>query len=51
MQVKGRVACEISAGDELVLTELMFAGVFNELDVDQTVALLSCFVFEEKVFV
>ena len=47
--MKGRVACEISAGDELVLTEMMFNGVFNDLTVDQLVALLSCFVFDEEV--
>ncbi|KAI9203157.1 rRNA-processing arch domain-containing protein [Polychytrium aggregatum] len=48
IDMKGRVACEISCGDELVLTEMMFNGVFNELTVDQTVALLSCFCFQEK---
>ncbi|KAJ1969714.1 ATP-dependent RNA helicase mtr4 [Dispira parvispora] len=48
IEVKGRVACEISSGDELLLTELMFNGVFNDLTVDQTVALLSCFVFQER---
>ena len=48
--MKGRVACEITAGDELVLTELIFLGLFNDLDVDQSVALLSCFVFEETVW-
>ncbi|KAJ3277291.1 ATP-dependent RNA helicase mtr4 [Borealophlyctis nickersoniae] len=48
IEMKGRVACEISAGDELLLTEMMFNGVFNDLTVDQMVALLSCFVFEEK---
>jgi ATP-dependent RNA helicase DOB1 len=47
--MKGRVACEISSGDELLLTELMFHGVFNDLSVEQSVALLSCFVFDEKV--
>ena len=26
MQIKGRVACEINSGDELVATELIFAG-------------------------
>jgi ATP-dependent RNA helicase DOB1 len=46
--VKGRVACEISTGDELLLTEMVFAGVFNPLSPEQTVALLSCFVFEER---
>ena len=49
IELKGRVACEISTGDELLLTELIFNGAFNALTVEQTVALLSCFVFEEKV--
>jgi len=48
VDVKGRVACEITAGDELVVTELIFMGLFNDLDVEQTVALLSCFVFDEN---
>ena len=48
IQLKGRVACEISTGDELMLTELIFHGVFNDLSIAQTVALLSCFVFQEK---
>ncbi len=48
IEMKGRVACEISTGDELLLTELMFAGTFNDLTPEQTVALLSCFVFQEK---
>lgn len=49
--MKGRVACEISSGDELLLTELIFNGAFNDLTVEQGVALLSCFVFQEKVVV
>ncbi len=40
--LKGRAACEISTGDELLTTELMFNGVFNSLDKHQLVALLSC---------
>ncbi|XP_074611941.1 exosome RNA helicase MTR4-like [Acropora palmata] len=48
IELKGRVACELSSGDELLLTEMIFNGVFNELTVQQCVALLSCFVFEEK---
>lgn len=48
VEVKGRVACEVSGADELLITELLFNGVFNDLDVPQTAALLSCFVFEEK---
>lgn len=49
VEMKGRVACEISSGDELLLTEMIFQGVFNDLTVDQSVAVLSCFVFDEKV--
>ncbi|MCO5599930.1 hypothetical protein L7F22_054037 [Adiantum nelumboides] len=48
VEKKGRVACEISTGDELLLTEMIFNGVFNELTHEQCAALLSCFVFNEK---
>uniref|UniRef100_A0A8H7XX10 Antiviral helicase n=1 Tax=Psilocybe cubensis TaxID=181762 RepID=A0A8H7XX10_PSICU len=48
VDMKGRVACEISSGDELLLTELIFNGVFNSLGPEQCAALLSCFVFTEK---
>lgn len=49
VDMKGRVACEISTGDELLLTELIFNGVFNPLSPEQCAGLLSCFVFAEKV--
>ncbi|PVF97817.1 putative MTR4-involved in nucleocytoplasmic transport of mRNA [Serendipita vermifera] len=48
VEMKGRVACEISSGDELLLTEMIFEGVFNALSPEQSAALLSCFVFTEK---
>ncbi|KAG5437942.1 hypothetical protein PCANB_000288 [Pneumocystis canis] len=48
IEMKGRVACEISTGDELILTEMIFNGVFNNLTSEQCAALLSCFVFQEK---
>lgn len=48
IELKGRVACEISSGDELLLTELLFNGVFNDLTTQQVCALMSCFVFQEK---
>ncbi|CAN3373327.1 hypothetical protein DIURU_001295 [Diutina rugosa] len=48
IELKGRVACEISSGDELVLTELIFNGTFTDLTSEQCAALLSCFVFQEK---
>ena len=48
VQLKARVACEISTGDELVLSELLFNRFFNELSPEQCAACLSCFIFEEK---
>ncbi|CAL1193328.1 ATP-dependent RNA helicase DOB1 [Candida parapsilosis] len=48
IELKGRVACEISSGDELLLTELIFNGNFNDLSSEQSAALLSCFVFQER---
>ncbi|KAH8405172.1 hypothetical protein KR222_007061 [Zaprionus bogoriensis] len=48
IEFKGRVACELSSADELLITELIFNGVFNELSAPQAVALLSCFVCDEK---
>ncbi|KAM0680353.1 ATP-dependent RNA helicase mtr4 [Glugoides intestinalis] len=46
--IKGKMASEISAGDELVITEMIFNSGFNELNLVEMVALLSCFVCEEK---
>lgn len=46
--LKGRAACEIDAGDELLTAELMFNGVFNDLDKHQLVALVACLVPVEK---
>lgn len=48
VQLKARVACEISTGDELVLSELLFNGFFNELAPEVCASALSCFIFEEK---
>lgn len=48
IELKGRVACEISTGDELLLTELIFNGTFTDLNAEQCAALLSCFVFQER---
>ncbi|KAM6391491.1 exosome RNA helicase MTR4 isoform 2-T2 [Rhynochetos jubatus] len=48
IEMKGRVACEISSADELLLTEMMFNGLFNDLSAEQSTALLSCFVFQEN---
>ncbi len=49
IQTKGRTACEINTADELVVTELIFTGVFKSLTVEQSVALLSTMTFGEPV--
>ena len=46
--MQGRVACEVNSGDELVATELIFAGVLAELSPEQAVALLSALVFQAR---
>ena len=48
VDLKGKVACEISTGDELLLTELIFNGIFTDLTPSQCASLLSCFVFQER---
>ncbi len=48
IEFKGRVACELSSGDELLITEMIFNGIFNNLTSAQCVSLLSCFVCTEK---
>lgn len=51
VQLKARVACEISSteGHELLLSELLFDRFFNELSPETCAAILSCFIFDEKV--
>ncbi|XP_059277438.1 DExH-box ATP-dependent RNA helicase DExH10-like isoform X2 [Lycium ferocissimum] len=44
VQLKGRAACLIDTGDELLVTELMFNGTFNDLNHHQVAALVSCFI-------
>ena len=48
IEVKGRIACELSSADELLLTEMVFNGLFNDLSAEQSAAILSCFVFDER---
>lgn len=51
VEMKARVACEISSteGHELLLGELLFNRFFNELTPELCAAILSCFIFDEKV--
>ncbi|RFU78600.1 hypothetical protein TARUN_3643 [Trichoderma arundinaceum] len=48
IQLKGKVACEVHSGDELVLTELILDNVLADFDPAEIAALLSSFVFQEK---
>ena len=48
VQLKGRIAATINAGDELVITELLLSGVFDPLTPEQCASLLSVFVSEEQ---
>jgi antiviral helicase SKI2 len=46
--LKGRVACEIATGDELVGTEILFSGVLADASPETAAAVLSALVFQEK---
>ncbi|KAL0576871.1 Antiviral helicase ski2 [Marasmius crinis-equi] len=46
--LKGRVACEINSANELILTELILENTLANYEPEEVVALLSCFVFQEK---
>ncbi|KAJ4298393.1 Antiviral helicase ski2 [Collariella sp. IMI 366227] len=48
IQLKGKVACEVHSGDELVLTELILENVLADYEPAEIAALLSAFVFQEK---
>lgn len=48
ISVKGRLAADLTTGDELVLAELVFGGTFASLDLEQLAALCSCFVGAER---
>lgn len=46
--LQGRVAAELSVGQELVLAEIIFDGRYNDLTPEQVCALSSCFIWREK---
>lgn len=48
VQIKGRVACEMSSGEELICTECLFDNQLEDLDPEEAVALMSAFVFQQK---
>ncbi|CAE7946505.1 MTREX [Symbiodinium sp. KB8] len=48
VQLKGRMACEITSCDEVLMTEIVFQNVFADIDANNIIALCSCLVFDEK---
>jgi antiviral helicase SKI2 len=46
--VKGRVACEVNTCEELIVTEMVFEGVLNDLEPAEIVAALSSLVYQAK---
>eukprot|EP00971_Amphidinium_carterae_P280271 5564195-Amphidinium_carterae.1 len=48
VMVKGQMACELSSADEILLTEIVFHNVFEDMAPNHIVALCSCLVFDEK---
>ncbi|KAJ1633878.1 hypothetical protein T492DRAFT_977755 [Pavlovales sp. CCMP2436] len=48
IELKGRIACEVSTADELLITELIFTGSLAELTAEQIVSLMSCLVASER---
>jgi hypothetical protein len=47
--LKGRVACEVNTCEGLIVTEMVFGGMLNELEPPEIVALLSALLFQEKI--
>ena len=45
--LKGKVAASISACDEILVTELLFSGFFQEIDAVQVAAVLSCLIYTD----
>ncbi|CAE8583613.1 unnamed protein product, partial [Polarella glacialis] len=48
VQMKGRMACELTSADEILMTEIVFNNVFADMEANHIIALCSCLVFDEK---
>lgn len=48
VSVKGRVACEVNSCEELIVTEMVFEGILNELEPNEIVAALSALLYQQK---
>lgn len=49
--LKGRVACEVNSGWELIVTELILDNFLGDFEPEEIVALLSCFVYEGRAHI
>lgn len=49
VRLKGRAACEVNTCDSLILTELVFEKVIQDLEAADLCALLCSLIFQEKV--
>lgn len=45
---KGQVACILTSSDEILLTEMLFSGAFNDIEPKLLCAMLSCFMMNVK---
>ena len=48
VQIKGRVACEMNSGEELISTECLFENQLDDLEPEEAVALMSALVFQQR---
>lgn len=48
VQIKGRVACEMNSGEELICTECLFENQLNDLEPEEAIAIMSAFVFQQN---
>lgn len=46
--LKGRLACELTSADEILMSEIVFQNVFADMEANHIIALCSCLVFDEK---
>jgi len=48
VELKGKVACEVSACDEIIITELLFTGIFQDINPPEIAALLTSLIYDEN---
>ena len=48
VQLKGKVACEVQTCESLILTEILFENILENLTAAEAAALLSCLIFQQK---